>query len=428
MTALPQEVVDDIINGIAQEERALDLLLACSLVCRAFLPRSQKHIFHKLVIRSDEDNEKDSPGNKRRTQRIKLLLTILEERPQIAELVQHVHIQCALEMGSVLWLAKDKGLHNLMGTLRKTENPFRTFETTNMQLLTSEGELVFSRFWVPFIAPHVNTLIIDAALLLPSAFIQSCRKLTDLFLIAVFLGPSAHIRLPYESLAMQPILLDRLDSCMSSNAVPESLGWDKQNEQHKQHAIISVESLRHYRIYTAIGRGELGDQISVFQCSGKTLKTLVLDKIDPSVSDEAIKKISLYDAPNLESLALGFDYEVQTCVLFDDDEAQQVERREASIRHASTVLASSASSHLIQSLTLNATFLVRRDGRGLFPWSGQVPGLPFIMLEAALLKFRSAAAKNCKIRINIYCREIGGDIILTLCKRAGVFFTYSVLG
>ncbi|KIY68722.1 hypothetical protein CYLTODRAFT_489543 [Cylindrobasidium torrendii FP15055 ss-10] len=47
---LPQELLDHIIDLLAEDGTAFTSLISCSLVCRAFLPRTRKHIFRMVYL------------------------------------------------------------------------------------------------------------------------------------------------------------------------------------------------------------------------------------------------------------------------------------------------------------------------------------------------------------------------------------------
>ncbi|KAF8504129.1 hypothetical protein JB92DRAFT_2738567, partial [Gautieria morchelliformis] len=49
----PQELIDAVIDNLHEDHGAL---LACSLVCRSWLPSSQRHLFRRVTFGLDEDD------------------------------------------------------------------------------------------------------------------------------------------------------------------------------------------------------------------------------------------------------------------------------------------------------------------------------------------------------------------------------------
>jgi hypothetical protein len=108
----PLEIVETILDFLAEDDEGHSALKTCSLVCKAFLPLCRKHIFKSIVV-----HEKYNSSSS--TSHSSVLDRLLRETPEIADYVRKLDYSNLYEHSSLESLTRISRLKSL--TIRRID-------------------------------------------------------------------------------------------------------------------------------------------------------------------------------------------------------------------------------------------------------------------------------------------------------------------
>ena len=151
----------------------------CSLVCKAFLPRSQYHIFRSIQIQSEGAFEHELC-----IKRCEELGRILTQSPHIAVYVQELHLE--IQPNDKICLHQTPSFLQAINQLSQAHLPLDKLTLSALfspcQLGDPQGFL--DAFTRPFISPFITSLHIHGINNAPIRMIQECVNLSALTLSA----------------------------------------------------------------------------------------------------------------------------------------------------------------------------------------------------------------------------------------------------
>jgi F-box-like len=141
---LPRELIDAVIDHLHEDSGDL---LACSLVCREWLPSSQRHLFRRVTFTLDED-------------RCEGLAQALLRSLHLADYIRELKVRVTTN-----WRAKDKAHlgteQSLPAVLRKLSK-LRSIELRNLDVDSLPVDLRQSLRWV-LLLPSLTSLRLHCA-------------------------------------------------------------------------------------------------------------------------------------------------------------------------------------------------------------------------------------------------------------------------
>lgn len=187
-----QELIDEIIDFLALHveepvwpyQKRRSHLSNCALVCRSFLPRSQMHLFSHITLPAMPGSRQLRVGD---YSRISSLLTVLDQRPSLANHIQELCL--ILPGGHTSWMYYTPEMLELMERINSTRIPLR-----KLQISTSPTDISFKipsitshlnliEYWKKAIAPYVTAICIENVTAVPPELIAMCTHLRDLTML-----------------------------------------------------------------------------------------------------------------------------------------------------------------------------------------------------------------------------------------------------
>ena len=146
---LSQELIDEIIDDTPE----LKDLKSLSLVCHAFHPRCEKHIFASVKF-SDI-----VVGWRKRTERIQEFIHILSRKPYIARYVRELHL--GVEGRDQEWMVEDRDFLKIMNLIRFEEKKIVNLRRLSVHHLLHRSCCLFaSRIWMTYPSPWSPIVLI----------------------------------------------------------------------------------------------------------------------------------------------------------------------------------------------------------------------------------------------------------------------------
>lgn len=185
LSGLAQEIIDNIIDWCSSP-RDLKILKSCALVCRAFLPRSQRHIFASIRMPCALQQGKIRTGGRQ----IDELYDILKRSPHIAGYVREIRL---VVKDHDSWSAGNPKFEWIMDQL--TGNAvFDRFHfdghlSTDKVMIAPDHFQSFEQcFSQRYIVPFIRTLKLYRVKNVPISLLASSSRLRKLSLIRTTLG------------------------------------------------------------------------------------------------------------------------------------------------------------------------------------------------------------------------------------------------
>ena len=176
---LSQELIDEIIDDTVTPTKKD--LMSLSLVCRAFRPRCEKHIFTSIRFSNFTVGWGTTATD--RAKRILKFLDILSRKPYIAGHVQELHLD--VWGYDQEWIV-EPGFLKIMDFIRQSEDgpPLKRFELDGItgargQKIANPRRFAKS-FCAPFITPSLSSLCIKDLYDVPLTLIADCANLKSL--------------------------------------------------------------------------------------------------------------------------------------------------------------------------------------------------------------------------------------------------------
>jgi hypothetical protein len=173
---LSQELIDEIIDDTVTPTKKD--LMSLSLVCRAFRPRCEKHIFTSIRF----SNIAVNCGTSDRAKKILKFLDILSRKPYIAGHVRELHLGVGKDQEWIM----EPGFLKIMDFIRQSANevPLKRFEFAGKpfareQKITNPRRFAES-FCAPFITPFLSSLCIKDLKDVPLTLVADCANLKSL--------------------------------------------------------------------------------------------------------------------------------------------------------------------------------------------------------------------------------------------------------
>ncbi|KIM35657.1 hypothetical protein M413DRAFT_32317 [Hebeloma cylindrosporum] len=177
------EIIDEVIDMIACEFEhdwhfKQELMKKCSLACKAFLHRSQQHLFSCIEIKSgfDCDNEK-------RAQMCQRLNNLLKQTPYFADYIRELHLRLPAKNNE--WVSHDPTFLSIMDCISKSKNALQTLSFTGGRMTTKlqDPGAFTGRFSSRFVSPYISSLRIHWLSNIPIEILEACANLTRLELL-----------------------------------------------------------------------------------------------------------------------------------------------------------------------------------------------------------------------------------------------------
>ncbi|KAF9529475.1 hypothetical protein CPB83DRAFT_852740 [Crepidotus variabilis] len=219
MTSLPQEIIDEIIDCVAQSAEHLSLLRACSLTSQSFRRRSQSHLFRVLDFGYPHPQDYSL-----RVERLHFLLRLLLERPELAAYPRQLILQPSFNRSR--WMYENKTFHAVLSLL---ENLDEVIIKGVGRFGQSSGfwsrQAFVDKFWKPMIQPRLTTLVLRHIVMAPLELLMFCPQLTALTLICTtFAQPS--------NAQFVPLRPNRLKCNWGSETLHFVADWKGENGHH----------------------------------------------------------------------------------------------------------------------------------------------------------------------------------------------------
>jgi len=183
---LPQEIVDTIVDGCSLS-RNLKILRNCALVCRAFLPRSQRHIFLGIRISCAIQRGKMLTGGRRLDE----LYNILQRSPHIAGYVRDIRL---VVKDNRSWVVGNPKFEWIMDLLTRNA-VFKRFHfdghltSDKFGVITPSHLQSFEKsFSQRYIVPFITSLKLYRVKNVPISLLVGSSRLKKLTLIRTTLG------------------------------------------------------------------------------------------------------------------------------------------------------------------------------------------------------------------------------------------------
>ena len=204
---LSQELIDEIIDNTPE----LKDLKSLSLVCWAFHPRCEKHIFASIMFDSD-----DAVGWDERATRIQEFINILSRKPYIASYVRELHL--GLEGRDQEWIVEDSGFLKIMDLIRHSaaRSPLNKFELSGN--IFQQKKIINPRrfaesFCTPFITPFLSSLCIEDLDDVPLTLVTDCVNLKSLDIVRTTFGGLDLVKNMNTSQSYPELEVLRFDQC-----------------------------------------------------------------------------------------------------------------------------------------------------------------------------------------------------------------------
>ena len=183
-SGLPQEIIDNIIDCSALP-RDLKVLKNYALVCRAFLPRAQRHIFVGVRIFCAIQQGKIRTGGRRLDE----LYDILHHSPHIAGYVREIRL-VVKDNGS--WVVGNPKFEWIVDKLTRN-TVFNRFHfdghlSNDKSLVPNHFQSFENSFSQPYIVPFITSLKLYRIKNIPISLLVNSLRLKKLTLVRATLG------------------------------------------------------------------------------------------------------------------------------------------------------------------------------------------------------------------------------------------------
>ena len=183
---LSQELIDEIIDDTVTPMKKD--LMSLSLVCRAFRPRCEKHIFTSIRFSNIAVGWGTTTSD--RGKRILKFLDILSRKPYIAGHVRELHLGVGEDQEWIM----EPGFLKIMDFIRQSGLPLKKFELRLTGITGTRGQKIanprrFAKsFCAPFITPFLSSLYIRDLDDVPLTLVADCANLKTLDIVRTRFG------------------------------------------------------------------------------------------------------------------------------------------------------------------------------------------------------------------------------------------------